>query len=103
MYPHRSVSAVRLDQCIRVASRARTEGGMIPPLAPSRRTSEWASKDTQPRQWETPGHREVDPFDRDYDDAMVQMKDPLSLVPSELKAKANWVRWKLETVNGRLT
>jgi putative DNA primase/helicase len=29
--------------------------------------------------------------------------DSLSLVPAELKAKTNWVRWKMETVNGRLT
>jgi putative DNA primase/helicase len=28
---------------------------------------------------------------------------PLRLVPTELKAKPNWVRWKLEAVNGRLT
>jgi primase-polymerase (primpol)-like protein len=27
----------------------------------------------------------------------------LQLVPAELKAKPNWVRWKLEAVNGRLT
>jgi hypothetical protein len=27
----------------------------------------------------------------------------LPLVPAELKAKQNWVRWRLETVNGRLT
>lgn len=29
--------------------------------------------------------------------------DPLPNVPAELKAKPNWVRWKLENVNGRLT
>src|SRR5258707_14493424 len=27
----------------------------------------------------------------------------MSLVPAELKAKPNWVRWKLESVNRRLT
>lgn len=32
-----------------------------------------------------------------------QFVDPLPFVPAELKAKRNWVRWKLEAVDGRLT
>jgi len=56
------------------------------------------SRQIEPPKWETPSHREVDGFDWDLD-----LADPLPLVPAELKAKPNWVRWKLETVNGRLT
>lgn len=32
-----------------------------------------------------------------------QFVDTFPFVPAELKAKRNWVRWKLEAVNGRLT
>jgi AAA domain len=49
-------------------------------------------------EWETPTSRDVILFDEDYD-ALITLQH----VPGELKAKPNWVRWKLETVNGRLT
>jgi hypothetical protein len=70
--------------------------------------------------WETPAHREIDPFDPDYDAVMLASEstsvppvpplvppqtiqaepDPLSLVPAELKVLPNWVLWRLETVDG---
>jgi hypothetical protein len=53
-------------------------------------------------EWETPAHKEVDPFDPDYSEIMKHV-EVLPLAPAELKAKPNWVRWKLETVNGHLT
>jgi putative DNA primase/helicase len=74
--------------------------------------------------WETPTHREVDPFDPDYDAVMLASEctsppavpplvpprmiqteptDPLPFVPAVLKEMRNWVLWRLETVNGRLT
>ena len=52
---------------------------------------------------------EFDPFvfteaDRaEFQQPVPSPSDPLPLVPAELKAKPNWVRWKLETVGGRLT
>jgi len=71
-------------------------------------------------EWTAPAHEEInlatvshedlglDPYD--YDNPLVrkiykaqEQADPLPFVPAELKQKPNWVRWKLETVNERLT
>jgi hypothetical protein len=69
-------------------------------------------------EWETPAHTEVnlaaveihelglDPFSDDplVDRIIEAHEHPnLALVPVQLKQKPNWVRWKLEEVNGRLT
>ncbi|PYU02462.1 MAG: hypothetical protein DMG38_00230 [Acidobacteria bacterium] len=70
------------------------------------------------REWRTPAHEEtnlatvshedlgLDPSN--YNDPLVRriyeaQSDPLPLVPIELKQKPNWVRWKLEQADGRLT
>src|SRR5215472_8598926 len=78
-------------------------------------------RELEPPAYEAPAHEDVDlatvlPEDvgLDPDDmesplakaiytAHAKKTDPLPLLPAELKAKPNWVRWKLETVNGRLT
>jgi putative DNA primase/helicase len=69
-------------------------------------------------EWETPSHEEInlatvnpedlglDPYD--MSDPRVKaiyeaQSKPHALIPAELRAKPNWVRWKLETVNGRST
>lgn len=70
-------------------------------------------------EWETPAHTEVDlatvtpeelgldPFDMDNSLVKViydaQEHPAPSRVPKQFKQKKNWVRWKLEEVNGRLT
>jgi hypothetical protein len=69
-------------------------------------------------EWETPAHEEIDlatveiselgldPFSSDpLVDRIIEAHEhpALSRVPAQLKQKPNWVRWKLEEVNGRLT
>jgi hypothetical protein len=69
-------------------------------------------------EWTTPSHTEVDlatvefselGLDAFSDDPLVDRiieaheHPALSRVPMQLKQKKNWVRWKLEEVNGRLT
>jgi putative DNA primase/helicase len=73
--------------------------------APQEQSAQVQAAENVP-EWETPAHTEIDPFDPEYDvlvAAQEASNDPLPLVPSELKAKPNWVRWKLETIHGRPT
>jgi hypothetical protein len=77
----------------------------------------------EPPVWETPAHEEIplheldtvelglDPFASEDDaklaDAIIEAKrekaDPLPFVPALFKQTRNWVRWKLENVDGRDT
>jgi hypothetical protein len=68
-------------------------------------------------EWETPSHQEVnlatvEPEDLGLDSfntddplvkAIYQAQERDGNIPAELKAKPNWVRWKLDTVDRRLT
>ena len=61
------------------------------------------------KQLEVSRDPQTDPFDFteeekiEFRSAAPLPSDPLSLVPIELKRKPNWVLWRLEAVNGRMT
>jgi hypothetical protein len=43
--------------------------------------------------WKTPAHKEIDPFDSEYDAVMAQCRDPYPSVPEEMKALPQWLTW----------